>query len=72
MRLLLESKADPNRALGNGETATTMAAYKINDDDSVESLQVLLKHGANPNQADHNGATPVRLFGHLPLVTEST
>ena len=69
---LLEAKADPNAAMENGNTAIHVAA-KFSEtvplhllaqghvDYGLVLTQTLLKHGADPSQADRLGQTGVSI-----------
>lgn len=55
-RRLLAAGADVQRADSTGDTALHLAIQR-----DVESVRLLLQHGANPHAANRNGHTPVTL-----------
>ena len=65
--LLLQDKTrkskliDENSATA-GETALILACKKDNIEDKLYYLELLLKHGANPNIMDEDNFTPLWLF----------
>ena len=54
-RELIEAGADVNISKINGESAIASAA----DSNNVEMAELLLSHGADPNQIAHHGITPL-------------
>ena len=56
VKLLLDSNANPNQEMCDGDTPMHMAHYKSN----VEAVQLLLEYGANPHQCNHKGKTSLR------------
>jgi ankyrin repeat protein len=68
MKLLLEYKADPFLATGNGDTALTAAGgigwvegvtYERSPQENVEAIRLLLDLGLDPNGANNEGRTPL-------------
>ncbi|MFK7973260.1 MAG: tetratricopeptide repeat protein [Rickettsiaceae bacterium] len=55
VKLLLDSNANPNQEMFDGDTPMHMAHYKSN----VGAVQLLLEYGANPHQCNHKGKTPL-------------
>lgn len=56
VKMLLQSKADPNLTDGQGQTALIKAAWLNNP----EVVKMLLEYKADPNKADIYGITPLR------------
>jgi len=54
LRVLVQQKANVNTAEGDGTTALHWAAYR----DDIESVDLLIRAGANVNAANDRGATP--------------
>jgi ankyrin len=66
LRKLLTQKADVNAPQGDGATALHWAVYR----DDLETVDLLLKAGANPKTANSFGATPLSLAaenGNAPI-----
>lgn len=66
-RLLLNARADPNRAKRNGSTP----AYKAAQEGHAPCLRLLLAAGADANARFQTGATPLLVavgYGHLECV----
>jgi uncharacterized protein len=66
MKLLLQYKADPSLATGNGDTALTAAGgigwvegvtYERSPQENVEAIRMLLDLGLDPNAANNEGRT---------------
>ncbi|KAK3948191.1 hypothetical protein QBC32DRAFT_352242 [Pseudoneurospora amorphoporcata] len=63
LQLLLEAGADLARSDDRGWTALTWAVGQNNKD----NVALLLKMGANPNHADHDGLTPLLHYADIPV-----
>ncbi|KAL3835788.1 hypothetical protein ACJMK2_021264 [Sinanodonta woodiana] len=59
LEFLLNSGCDVNQENGKGATALFLATGMRD----LKTMKILLKHGANINQADINGCTPFHLHG---------
>src|SRR5512132_644194 len=55
LRVLIEQKVDVNAADADGTTALHWSAYR----DDLESVELLVRAGANVNAANDLGATPL-------------
>ena len=59
VRMLIECNADIDLRGRFGRTPLHFAASRYYNDDHVGVMQLLLDHGANPNERDDNGSTPL-------------
>jgi len=56
LEVLLNAKADPNQPFKD-----TTALLRVVEDGRIQSVQLLLSHGADPNRASHAGTVPLVL-----------
>ena len=67
VKLLLDQRADPNKANIHGTTPLQVSASKHH----IDVMELLIKAGADPNKADNRGNTPLHysaLSGHKTVV----
>ena len=67
-RLIVSGEVDVNARNSEGETALHLVMYGLYElsDDWVEVMQLLLKHGADPNIKDNDGRTPYGVVRENP------